>query len=38
MCPECSATAFMVIAGLFLTPWRALLSAFVTLRSFKHVH
>lgn len=38
MCPECSATAFMVIAGFFLTPWRALLSVFVTLRRFKHVH
>jgi hypothetical protein len=38
MCPECSATAFMVIAGLFLTPWRAVLSALANIRSLKHVH
>jgi hypothetical protein len=38
MCPECSATAFMVIAGLFLAPWRTLLSALFTIRSLKNVH
>lgn len=38
MCPQCSATAFMVIAGFFLTPWRALLGAVIAIRSLKHVH
>lgn len=38
MCPDCSPAAFMAIAALFLTPWRALLSALFTIRSLKNVH
>jgi hypothetical protein len=32
MCPNCTTTALMVIAGFFLTPWRALISLFFTFR------
>lgn len=38
MCPECSPAAFMAIAALFLTPWRALIAACLTLGSLKNVH
>jgi hypothetical protein len=37
MCPNCATTALFVIAGLFLTPWRALISLFPAFRRIHHV-
>ncbi len=38
MCPNCTTTALLVIAGLFLTPWRALIAAFQKLGRWQDVH
>jgi hypothetical protein len=37
MCPNCTAAAFLVIAGLFLTPWRALLAVAPHVRRISNV-